>query len=35
MDAEVGAFWEVLAQQSIGILVGASLPQALRIAKVT
>jgi hypothetical protein len=34
MDAEVGAFWEVLAQQSIGILVGASLPRALRIAKV-
>jgi hypothetical protein len=34
VDAQVGAFGEVLAQQPIGILVGAALPWALRIAEV-
>lgn len=34
MDAQVGAFREVLTQQPIGILVGAALPRALRITEV-
>src|SRR5215204_2259017 len=32
--AEVGAFREVLAQQAVGVLVGAALPGALRVAEV-
>src|SRR6478735_9213086 len=34
VHAEVGAFGKVLAQQPIGILVGAALPWAVRIAEV-
>src|SRR5271170_1487049 len=32
--AEIGAFGEVLAQQPVGVLVGAALPWAVRIAEV-
>src|SRR6202022_20918 len=32
--AEIGALWKVLAQQPVGILVGAALPWAVRIAEV-
>jgi hypothetical protein len=32
--AQVRALWEVLAQQSIGVLVGTPLPRALGIAEV-
>src|SRR3954452_22842842 len=32
--AEVGALGEVLAQQAIGVLVGAALPRAVRVAEV-
>jgi len=31
---EVGAFWEVLAQKTIGVLVGAALPGASRVTEV-
>src|SRR5262245_35131775 len=31
---QVRASWEVLAQQAIGILVGAALPRAVRVAEV-
>ena len=31
---QIGAFREVLTQQSVGVLVGATLPRALRIAEV-
>src|SRR5207302_4782187 len=34
MDGEVGAFGEVLAAQAVGVLVGAALPGAVRIAEV-
>jgi hypothetical protein len=34
MDAEDSAFWEVLTQQPVGVLVSAALPWTLRIAKV-
>ena len=34
VDAEVGAFREVLTQQPIGVLVSAALPWALRVAEV-
>src|SRR3954468_22175532 len=34
MRAEIGAFWEILAQQSVGVLVGATLPWAVRIAEI-
>ena len=34
VGAEIGALLEVLAQQPIGILVGAALPWALRIAEI-
>ena len=34
VSAEVGALWEVLAQQAVGVLVGAALPGAVRIAEV-
>lgn len=34
MCAEIGAFGKVLAQQPIGILVGAALPRTLRVAEV-
>src|SRR5690242_1322568 len=34
MHAEIGAFWKVLAQQSVGVLVGAALPWAVRIAEI-
>ena len=34
MAGEVGAFWEVLAEESVGVLVGASLPGAVRVAEV-
>src|SRR6185436_3203427 len=33
-EAQIGALREVLAQQSVGVLVGAALPRALRIAEV-
>src|SRR6516165_4211962 len=32
--AEIGAFWKILAQQSVGVLVGAALPWAVRIAEI-
>src|SRR5580692_819205 len=34
VDRQVGPLWEVLPQQTIGVLVGAALPRALRIAEV-
>src|SRR5215211_5602344 len=34
MDAEVGAFREVLPQQPVGVLVRAALPRAVGIAEV-
>ena len=34
MDAQVSAFWKVLTQQPIGVLVGAALPRTLRVAEV-
>jgi transposase len=34
MSAEIGAFRKVLAQQPVGVLIGATLPRALRIAEV-
>ena len=34
VHAEIGAFRKVLSQQSVGVLVGAALPWALRIAEV-
>src|SRR5258708_24983955 len=34
VDREVGAFWQVLTQQPVGILTGAALPRAVRIAEV-
>ncbi len=34
VDCEVGPFWKVLPQQTVGIFVAASLPWAVRIAEV-
>src|ERR1700733_943416 len=34
MRAEICAFWKILAQQSVGVLVGAALPWAVRIAEI-
>ena len=34
MHAEISAFWKILAQQSVGVLVGAALPRAVRIAEI-
>src|SRR6516165_9733543 len=34
MHAEIGAFWKILAQQPVGVLVGAALPWAVRIAEI-
>ena len=34
VEAQIGALREVLAQQSVGVLVGAALPWALRISEV-
>src|SRR5215831_15957584 len=34
MRAEIGAFWKILTQQSVGVLVGAALPWAVRIAEI-
>src|ERR1700758_2526320 len=34
MHAEIDAFWKILAQQSVGVLVGAALPWAVRIAEI-
>src|SRR4051812_10667652 len=34
MHAEIDAFWKILAQQSVGILVGATLPWAVRITEI-
>src|SRR5215472_5682536 len=34
MHAEIGAFWKILAQQSVGVLVGAALTGAVRIAEI-
>src|SRR6476661_2164420 len=34
MRAEIGALWKILAQQSVGVLVGAALPWAVRIAEI-
>src|ERR1700674_1872185 len=34
MHTEVGALGEVLAEQAVGVLVGASLPRACRVAEV-
>ena len=34
MHRQVGAFWKVLSQQAIGILVRPALPRALRVAKI-
>ncbi|MDB5578322.1 MAG: hypothetical protein JWR80_3498 [Bradyrhizobium sp.] len=33
MRAEIDAFWKVLAQQPVGVLVGAALPRALWVAE--
>src|SRR5215469_6357722 len=34
MHAEIGAFRKILAQQSVGVLIGAALPWAVRIAEI-
>ena len=34
VDGEVGAFREVLAQEPVGVFVGAALPRAVGIAEV-
>ena len=34
MSVEVGAFGEVLAEQTVGVLVGSTLPWTLRVAEV-
>ena len=34
VHAEIGAFWKILTQQSVGVLVGAALPRAVRIAEI-
>jgi hypothetical protein len=34
MHRQVGALWEVLSQQAIGVLVRAALPRTLRVAKI-
>src|SRR5450432_1388176 len=34
MHRQVGAFWKVLSQQAVGVLVRPALPRALRIAEV-
>jgi len=34
MMAKVGSFWEILAQQAIGVFIAAPLPRALRIAEI-
>ena len=34
MYGQVGSFWEVLSEQSVGILIGTALPRALWITEV-
>jgi len=34
VSAQVGALGEVLAQQAVGVLVGATLPRAVRVGEV-
>ena len=34
MHAEIGAFRKILTQQSVGILIGTTLPWAVRIAEI-
>ena len=34
MDGEVGAFREVLSKKTVGVLIGATLPWAVRVAEV-
>src|ERR1700756_3029940 len=34
MHAEIGAFWKILAQQSVGVLIGAALPWAVRVTEI-
>src|SRR5437764_1263372 len=34
VHAEIGTFWEILAQQPVSVLVGATLPRAVGIAEV-
>src|ERR1700740_3450602 len=34
VDREVSAFWQVLTHQPVGVLAGAALPRAVRIAEV-
>ena len=34
MHGQVGAFWEVLSEQSVGVLIGTALPRALWITEV-
>ena len=34
IQAEIGALWEVVAQQTIGVLIRATLPWAVGITKV-
>ncbi len=34
VDAQVGALGQVLAQQAVGVLAGAALPGAVRVAEV-
>src|SRR5215468_224831 len=34
MHAKIGAFWKILAQQPVSVLVGAALPWAVRIAEI-
>jgi hypothetical protein len=31
---EIGAFGEVLAEQTVGVLVGAALPRAVRVGEI-
>ena len=31
---QIGAFWQILAQQAVGVLIGAALPGAVRVAEV-
>lgn len=33
MLRQVRAFWEVLAKQAVGVLIGASLPWTVRVAE--
>ena len=34
VQAEIGTLWKILAQKSVGVLIGAALPWAVRITKI-